>query len=235
MGDSKTVASARQRVHQAVREDIVEVARRQLAVEGAGALSLRAVARELDMASSAMYRYFKSRDELITALIVNSYDALGEVAERAAVTPGSAVGRFQEVCRAVRMWSLDHPQEYALLYGSPVPDYSAPSFTVGPASRVVLTLGGLIVDGIARGEVSVTELPPLPSPLAAQVKAVGQVALSGAPLWTVARATQAWALLFGQISFEVFGRLTDIVEDLDILFEFTVSTMAEIIGFSTAR
>ena len=235
MGDSKTVASARQRVHQAVREDIVEVARRQLAVEGAGALSLRAVARELDMASSAMYRYFKSRDELITALIVNSYDALGEVAERAAATPGSALGRFRDVCRTVRMWSLDHPHEYALLYGSPVPGYSAPSFTVGPASRVVLALGGLIVDGIARGEVTVTELPPLPRPLPAEVKSVGQVALPGAPLWTVARATQAWALLFGQISFEVFGRLTDIVQDLDVLFEFTISTMAELVGFSGSR
>jgi hypothetical protein len=96
-------------------------------------------------------------------------------------------------------------------------------------------LGGLIVDGIARGEVSVTEPPPLPSSLASQVKAVGQVVLPGAPLWTVALATQAWALLFGQISFEVFGRLADIVEDLDILFEFTVFTMAEIVGFSTAR
>jgi AcrR family transcriptional regulator len=235
MGDSKTVASARQRVHQAVRDDIVEVARRQLAVEGAGALSLRAVARELDMASSAMYRYFKSRDELITALIVNSYDAMGEVAERAAAAPGSALGRFSDVCRAVRRWSLDHPHEYALLYGSPVPDYSAPSFTVGPASRVVLTLGGLIVDGIARGEVAVTDRPPLPRALSAQVKAVGQVALPGAPLGTVARATQAWALLFGQLNFEVFGRLTDVVQDLDVLFEFTVSTMAEIVGFSTIR
>lgn len=235
MADSKTVASARQRVHQAVREDIVEAARRQLALEGAGALSLRAVARELDMASSAMYRYFESRDELITALIVSSYDAVGEVAERAAATTGSTVGRFREVCRAVRIWSLDHPHEYALLYGSPVPDYSAPSITVGPASRVVLTLGGLIVDGITRGEVSVTELPSLPRSLAAQVKAVGQVTLPGAPLWIVARATQAWALLFGQISFEVFGRLTDIVHDLDVLFDFTVSTMEELVGFTTDR
>jgi hypothetical protein len=99
-----------------------------------------------------------------------------------------------------------------------VPDYSAPSFTVGPASRVVLTLGGLIVDGIARGEVAVTDRPPLPRALSAQVKAVGQVALPGAPLGTVARATQAWALLFGQLNFEVFGRL-----------------MAEIVGFSTIR
>ena len=80
-----------------------------------------------------------------------------------------------------------------------------------------------------------TELPSLPRSLAAQVKAVGQVTLPGAPLWIVARATQAWALLFGQISFEVFGRLTDIVHDLDVLFDFTVSTMEELVGFTTDR
>jgi hypothetical protein len=99
----------------------------------------------------------------------------------------------------------------------------------------VLALGSLIVDGITQGEVSVSELPSLPRSLAAQVKAVGQVALPGAPLWTVARATQAWALLFGQISFEVFGRLTAIVQDLDVLFEFTVSTVVELVGFTTDR
>ena len=235
MGDSKTVANARHRVRQAVREDIVDAARRQLAIEGADALSLRAVARELGMASSAMYRYFKSRDELITALIVTAYDAMGEVAERAADSPGSAVGRFRNVCRAVRTWSLEHPHEYALLYGSPVPDYEAPSVTVGPASRVVLTLGGLIVDGIARGEVTAAGGPHVPRALAVQIKLVEQVAPPGAPLWIVARAIQAWALLFGQISFEVFGRLTDIVQDLELLFEFTISTMAELVGFPITR
>jgi AcrR family transcriptional regulator len=235
MGSSSTVPNARQRVHQAVRDDIAEAARRQLAVDGAAGLSLRAVARELGMASSAMYRYFKSLDELITALIVDAYDAMGDVADHAVSTPGSAVGRFREVCRSVRAWSLDHPNEYALLYGSPVPGYEAPWLTVGPASRVVHTLGSLVVEGISRGEVTVTDLPPVPRSLAAQVKELGQVTMPDAPLWIVARATQVWALLFGQINFEVFGRLDDVVQDPEVMFEFTITTMAELVGFSTAR
>src|SRR5580692_3150677 len=112
------VQNARQRVRAAVSADIVAEARRQLAVEGAAALSLRAVARQLGMASSAMYRYFPSRDELLTALIVEGYDALAEVAEAAAATAGTtAYKRFRTVCRAIRGWAFDHPHEYALLYG----------------------------------------------------------------------------------------------------------------------
>ena len=80
MAATSVVSNARARAHAAVRADITGEARRQLAVAGAASLSLRAVARELGMASSAMYRYFTSRDELLTALIVEGYDAMGEVA-----------------------------------------------------------------------------------------------------------------------------------------------------------
>ena len=71
----------RARVRAELTREIAEVARRHLASDGAAALSLRAVARELGMASSAVYRYFPSRDDLLTALIVDAYDAMGEAAE----------------------------------------------------------------------------------------------------------------------------------------------------------
>src|SRR3954451_7681714 len=117
--------TARERVRAELTKEITDIARRQLATEGAGGLSLRAVARELGMVSSAIYRYFPSRDDLLTALIVDAYDDLGTCAE-ASVADGareSALVRWQGVCRAVRAWALAHPHEYALLYGSPVPGY----------------------------------------------------------------------------------------------------------------
>ena len=116
-----TVSKARQRVREAVRADIVTEARRQLAETGAGALSLRAVARELGMASSAMYRYFKSRDELLTALIVEAYDAIGDAVEAAEATceRNDFAGRWRACCHGVRAWALEQPHEYALIYGSP--------------------------------------------------------------------------------------------------------------------
>ena len=112
-------------------------ARRQLATEGAGGLSLRAVARDMGMVSSAIYRYFPSRDDLLTALIMDGYNAIGEVAEQAdgGCPDGDYPGRWLAVARAVRGWARTHPHEYALVYGSPVPGYQAPQQTIAPAAR----------------------------------------------------------------------------------------------------
>src|ERR1700751_1788393 len=120
--------TARERVRAELIREITEIARRPLATEGGAGLSLRAVAREMGMVSSAIYRYFPSRDDLLTALIVDGYNAIGEVAEEPdrGCPDGDCPGRWLAVARAVRDWALTHPHEYALVYGSPVPGYQAP-------------------------------------------------------------------------------------------------------------
>ncbi len=175
------IATARTRARAAVRAEIIAAARRQLGVDGASALSLRAVTRELGMASSAAYRYFPSRDDLLTALIVEAYDALGEVTEQAARQDTDAFARWLAMGRAIRAWALQHPHEYALIYGSPVPGYQAPQDTIGPASRVTLTLAGVVVDAHSAGELRPPEGPPLGRAMAAEAKRVGRLALPGVP------------------------------------------------------
>ena len=140
--------TARQRARAELTREIKEAARRQLAETGAPQLSLRAVARELGLVSSALYRYFPSRDDLLTALIIDAYDSLGEAAEAAAAANGTAGPRsgWRAVCHAVRDWARANPHEYALIYGSPVPGYQAPRDTVAPAARVPLVLGQLVRD-----------------------------------------------------------------------------------------
>src|SRR4051812_10674543 len=128
--------SARERVRAELTAEITDAARRQLGEVGAAALSLRAVARDVGMVSSAVYRYFPSRDDLLTRLIIDGYDALGLAAETADDPSATPVERWLTVCRAVRAWALAHPHEYALLYGSPVPGYAAPADTVPAAARV---------------------------------------------------------------------------------------------------
>src|SRR4051812_26619181 len=150
-----TAQSARARARIEVTAAIKDEARRQLAAEGAAKLSLRAVARELGMVSSALYRYFPSRDDLLTALIIDAYDSVGEAAEAARDAAEEAGGdvagpvrRWVAACEAVRRWALAHPHEYALIYGSPVPGYVAPDTTVPPASRVGLVLIGIVRDAL---------------------------------------------------------------------------------------
>ena len=140
--------TARERARAELTREIKAEARRQLAIHGAQQLSLRAVARELGMASSAIYRYYPSRDELLTALIIDAYDSLGastEAAERA-LARGDIRGRWRTACGAVRNWALANPHEYALIYGSPVPGYQAPQATIAPAGRVALVIGEVLAD-----------------------------------------------------------------------------------------
>src|SRR5947207_27591 len=136
-----TAASIRSRVRAEMIDEIKAVARRHLATDGAN-LSLRAVARDRGIVSSALYRYFAGRDDLLTALIIDAYNALGEAVEQAdaAVARTDLRGRWLAACQGVRDWALANPPEYALIYGSPVPGYKAPQDTIAPASRTGIVL-----------------------------------------------------------------------------------------------
>jgi len=220
-----TASGARARVRAELIREIVDVARRHLASDGAAALSLRAVARELGMASSAVYRYFPSRDDLITALIVQAYDAVGSAAEAAdAPLPRPDLRpRWQATCAAVREWALAHPHEYALVYGSPVPGYAAPQATVGPATRVGLVLCRVVADGLAAGVVD----PGPPTDVLAPTLAA-DVGLSDTAL--TVRAVEAWTALFGLVNFELFGHTHNIVVDHAAYFAESTAHLADTLG-----
>ncbi|MFU8870651.1 TetR/AcrR family transcriptional regulator [Micromonospora sp. SL4-19] len=222
--------SLRARVRAGMIDEIKAVARRHLATDGAN-LSLRAVARDLGMVSSAIYRYFPSRDDLLTALILEAYDALGDAVEAAdaAVDRAELRGRWHAACRAARAWALAHPAEYALLYGSPVPGYAAPDDTVAPAARPPLTLVGILRDGLADGRLS----PPddhLPEPVRADLAELAAEFFPGLPEALLARGMAGWTQLFGLISFELFGRLNRTVPHRDEYFDHQTALMADLIG-----
>ncbi|MGW5847553.1 TetR/AcrR family transcriptional regulator [Streptomyces sp. NPDC055254] len=226
-----TVRGARERARIEVTAAIKDEARRMLAADGAAKLSLRAVARELGMVSSALYRYFPSRDELLTALIVDAYDSLGTAAEEAdlrARTAGAPPrARWITVCETVRAWALEHPHEYALIYGSPVPGYSAPVDTVAPASRVVHILIGILR---AAYEGRGLALPPLPAVLRPEAARMTADFAQGLPPETGAALVAAWAQLVGLVSFEVFGQFNRVVEDRTAFFSYAAGQLAHGVG-----
>ncbi|MFB7713646.1 TetR/AcrR family transcriptional regulator [Streptomyces sp. NPDC056105] len=241
-----TARGARARAREEVTAAIKDEARRQLAAEGAAKLSLRAVARELGMVSSALYRYFPSRDDLLTALIIDAYDSVGEAAEQAdaavlkkaaksadgkagAITP---VRRWVTVSEAVRAWALAHPHEYALIFGSPVPGYTAPMTTVPAASRVGLLFFGIVRDahqgrGIAE--------PPLPEGLRPEAERLGADLAPDLPPAVVAALVAAWAQLFGLIGFELFGQFNRVVEDRATFFTHAATQLAHGVGLVLPR
>ena len=212
-------------------EQIKEIARGHLAEDGPN-LSLRAVARDLGVVSSAVYRYFASRDELLTALILDAYTALADYVEaaEAAVARRDLAGRWSAIGRAAREWALDNQHEYALLYGSPVPGYEAPEDTIEPANRPVALALQILRDGLERGTLE-TPSDRLPKPVRADLDGIGELAgFEDVPAPLLGRAMTMWALLFGTISFELFGRLTNGVTDYDAYFEHQLKVMTRYLG-----
>ncbi|WP_426570926.1 TetR/AcrR family transcriptional regulator [Aquihabitans sp. McL0605] len=214
-----TTARARARVE--MTNDIKVAAHRQLVEVGPDGVSLRAVARELGVVSSAVYRYFASRDELLTALIIDGYDAVGAVAEHAAAASvGRPVGeRWALVARSVRAWSLAHPHDYALVYGSPVPGYQAPADTVSPALRVTVAAMTVVAEGVEAGEIDVTPTSPVARPVHADFTLIRAGMDIAIPDEVMARAIAAWTGLLGHISYELFGHLHNGITDYDAFFE----------------
>jgi AcrR family transcriptional regulator len=225
--------SIRARVRAEMTDEIKELARRHLATDGAN-LSLRAVARDLGMVSSAIYRYFPSRDDLLTALILDAYNALGETAEKAvsAVPPEAHASRWLAVASAVREWAVGHPHEYALIYGSPVPGYRAPEDTVAAGTRAVTVLGGILQHAAVTGTLAPNDDPPPPPESAADLQRVGSVIAPDVPLTALARGLSTWVTLFGQVSFEVFGQLRNAIEHPAEFFTHQMRAQAVYLGLS---
>lgn len=216
-----------------ITRQVIATARRQLATDGASALSLRAVARELGMASSAVYRYFASRDDLLTALIIEAYDGVGEAAHRAQsrIPRADLGGRWLAISRAVRRWAVAHPHEYALVYGSPVPGYRAPEDTIAAATRVVLLLAAVLTDGAAAGVLDQPRRPlEVDGLLTPAVYAQAGTAMDPPYADLTVRAMTAWSALFGAVSFELFGQLNNAVSDYPRYFDNAMVAVAEIVG-----
>jgi AcrR family transcriptional regulator len=242
-------ATARERARAELTREIKEEARRQLVATGADGLSLRAVARELGMVSSALYRYYPSRDDLLTALIIDAYNALGEAAERAIAGAAPARERWIAACHAIRGWARANPHEYALIYGSPVPGYRAPEATIGPAARVPLAFAWVVKGALSAGGLTAAkEAPPVTGALAEQAAALsaalsrslaspgsptasaGKGASAAVPPDALVRAVIAWTQLFGMISFELFGQFVGSFEPADALFAYAVAQLAAFVG-----
>ena len=216
-----------------MRAEIVGAASRQLAIVGAPGLSLRAIARELGMVSSAIYRYFASRDDLLTALIIEAYDDLGAATERSvAATAGQApLTRWVTAASVIRGWAIEHPHDYALLYGSPVPGYAAPADTVVPGTRVTRALIRIVHDAIADGS-----LVPPAEPIGLSAATLGAFEFLRGELDldttddVVLAALAAWTQLFGHLSFELFGQTHGLIVDHEAFFLETSRLMGSRVG-----
>ena len=231
-------ATRRARQRQATITEIKALARQQLAGGGAGAVNLRAIAREMGTTSSALFRYFPSYNDLISALLADAYAANADALAAAVDTrpPGDHAGRWAALCFAYRDWSLASPAEFALTHGTPVPGYQAPVQVTGPAAaRIITTALGVYAAAVQAGAAD-----PGRSAIPADIQT--------GPLWASILAGQAydyeprlagiiltaWASVLGYLSAEIFGSLTALAADTGALYRAHIRAVMTVMGYDPA-
>ena len=224
--------TARARARAELTREIKEVARRQMAEQGAAAISLRAVARELGMVSSAVYRYFPSRDELLTALIVDAYDAVADAAEASQAALTRAAGtttRWVALADAIRGWARANRADFDLVYGSPVPGYEAPVDTTFPVERLSLVFITIVADGWTSGEIATDSAMSIPRAVHTDFATIRGFAGVDIPDPVVSRALLVWTQLFGTLSFELHGHLHNAIAAYDAFFDLQMRRAAHVL------
>ena len=210
-------------------ETIKDVARRLISEKGVTGLSLREVAREMDLVSSALYRYFANRDELLTALILDAYNDLGAAVERSDARNASSSPRVRwgAAARTIRRWAAQHPHEYALIYGTPVPNYEAPAPTIEAAARVAAVLSRILSDSWARRAPRDVDNGDVDYSLRFLEMARLGAYLPHVPPSRYVKVLMAWTHIFGFVSFELFGHYVGSVRNTNALFQRVVEELAD--------
>ncbi|WP_433207831.1 TetR/AcrR family transcriptional regulator [Nocardia sp. CA-107356] len=225
----------RARARAQTMNDIVRIGREHLATDGAAALSLRAVARDLGVVSSAVYRYVRSRDELLTLLVIDGYNALGDAVDAAlADAPDDPIEGLRIVGRTVRAWALAEPARYGLLFGTPVPGYDAPAEqTTVPGTRVIATMQTLFARAYHAGLLTApAKERSISSALAGNFANIRAVFDLDVPDWLIARGITMWTGLFGAVTFDVFDQYgTDTFADRAELFELQLDGLLDQLGY----
>ena len=226
----------RQRQRDATMAEIRDVARRQLAVTGAAGLSLRAVAREMGLTAPALYRYYDDRDALLTALIVDGYTSLCERLESARDAASDPAAQIAGMSLAYRRWAVEHPHEYALVFGAPVPGYAAPED--GPTHEAGMRFGAVFLEVFSAVHATTHFSAPPVEHRTPELEAALSAWKDGpAPLPPGAMQVflACWSRLHGMISLEVFGHLGWVgLSEPEDLFRAHIATMMVELGLPAA-
>ena len=251
--DAHASLGRRERSRRRILTELKAAALDEVREVGAPALALRSVARRAGMSPAGLYRYVESRDGLLTWLIADGYDdladhldvAIGRVIERETEASASVpyvagpdagpAARMTAVALAYRGWAVDHPHEFGLIFGDPVPGYVAPPDgpTVVAMSRVGLALATPVIEAF---EVGGLTIPPTMTAtgLADAVRPMEALA-PDLPSELYLLLLAMWGRLHGQVSLEVFGHHAWLFPDgCEVLYRADVAALIADLGLDTA-
>jgi AcrR family transcriptional regulator len=211
----------RQRFRAQICEEIKAAALRQLAQSGPAGVSVNAIGKELGVSGPALYRYFSSRDALLSELVIAAYDDLA-AALRGAIHETSSRAlrrRFEAFAHAYRGWGLAQPHRYRLLFGPPLPGYDAHAERLIEAAQASMDL---LIETLPNH--SAARRPT--RPLAAELSRWANERGLRADATTALRAVLTWSRLHGFVSLEIAGNYASMGVDPDQLFAAELSEIA---------
>lgn len=214
---------------QHLQEAIKTTAWEQIAENGAAALSLRAIARELRITAPAIYNYFPCRDDLVTALIIDAYTSFGDsqLAARDALPEADATGRMRAIGLAYRQWAITHPQRYQLIFGTPIPGYEAPLMEVLPsAARSLSALVSVIESLRTAGQLQVEDFPQIMPGHEAEFE-VWKNYGGEADILSLSVAMIIWSRVHGLVSLEIAGNMPPFGPDGDALYRYELDAIQQ--------
>lgn len=210
----------REERHPDLQTAIKDTAWKQIAESGAPSIGLRSIARELNITAPSIYNYFPSRDDLVTALIVDAYNSLADAQETCAdnLAVDDLSGRLSALGFAYREWAITYPQRYQLIFGTPIPHYHAPDeLTTPAATRALLPLIRAIQDLCSAGKLRTERMASMSPELTAMLKA-WQEFEGGNDLEVLYLAIIIWSRVHGLVMLEIGNQLPPFFDDPAELF-----------------
>ena len=211
-----------------LREAIQETAWQQIASEGAPALSLRAIARDLKITAPAIYNYFPRRDDLVTALIVDAFNSLADAEEDALadLPADDYASRLATLGRAYRQWALTYPERYSLIFGTPIVGYEAPAeITVPAAARGLAVVMSVLEAARMAGRLKLPrEYEAASSELSGQLEEWKTIQ-PNFDTRVLHYGLVIWGLVHGLVSLEIYGQFPPMVRNTDEIFEIELQAL----------
>jgi AcrR family transcriptional regulator len=225
----------RAKLREANMQEIKDTARQLMTDTGMAGLSIRAIARQLDVTPPAIYYYFPSLDALITALTLdalNDVTAALEAATQASVSNRHYGEALQLFATAYRQWALQHPTDFQLVYGNSIPGYNRPpEVTYPPARRSFNLLARLVEGAIETGAlVPLPEYRELPPALGQSLQLPAQEATKTVSPTAIYLSMVIWTHLYGQITLELFNLIQPIIGNMDVFYQFETLNMLRQLG-----
>ncbi len=229
------MVTRRERLHDQTREEIKRIAREQMAAEGTHAISLRGIARVMELTAPALYRYFPTRDDLITALIVDAFNGLADAMEDGDHSaPSEAYGsRLFNIMRNYRVWALEHRTDFLLIYGNPIPGYHAPAEVTLPAVvrgfiAVLRPLREADTAGVLRYSADPAVPPTVHAFLQSEIDERGYN-LSPEAMYI---AAIGWTRIHGILMLELLDDIQPVVGDVDAFYQSELTALIQSFGLT---